>query len=195
PAGDAQPPGSAWRGEPAPYIVPRGGAAGLAFPGRAWERGPAVLREEQIDIRRQRAVEGKFTIKNLGRNRVFSDYQVVNPATGGQYQVSIRGFEVGDNTCTCPDYRTNTLGTCKHVEAVLTTLRDEAPVSLRKRKAKVIRPEVQLHYGEQLTLALHLPEHTSDQLRALAGRFFDAKGLWKESGRFEDFIEAVHTVP
>jgi superfamily II DNA or RNA helicase len=154
-----------------------------------------VLREEQIDIRRQRAVEGKFTIKNLGRNRVFSDYQVLNPATGGQYQVSVRGFEVGDNTCTCPDYRTNTLGTCKHVEAVLATLRDEAPVGLRKRKAKVIRPEVLLHYGEQLTLALHLPEHYSDQLRALAGRFFDAKGLWKDGGRFEDFIEAVHTVP
>src|SRR5262245_15899147 len=68
-AWERPPPGSAWRGEPAPYIVPRGGAAGLAFPGRAWERGGAMLREEQIDIRRQRAVEGKFTIKNLGRNR------------------------------------------------------------------------------------------------------------------------------
>jgi SNF2 family DNA or RNA helicase len=154
-----------------------------------------VLREEQIDIRRQRAVEGKFIIKNLGRNRVFSDYQVVNPATGGQYQVSIRGFEVGDNTCTCPDYRTNTLGTCKHVEAVLASLTEEAPVGVRKRKAKVIRPEVQLHYGEHLTPALHLPEHSSDQLRNLAGRFFDTKGLWKHAGRFEDLIEAVHTVP
>src|SRR5262245_38271404 len=100
---------------PGPPLVPRlclgtraarlrrarsgGGASGHAFPGRAWERGGAMLREEQIDIRRQRAVEGKFTIKNLGRNRVFSDYQVVNPATGGQYTVAIRGFEVGDNTC------------------------------------------------------------------------------------------------
>ena len=60
-----------------------------------------MLREEQIDIRRQRAVEGKFVIQNLGRNRVFSDYQVSNPVSGGQYRVSIRGFEVGDNSCTC----------------------------------------------------------------------------------------------
>src|SRR6516165_10776784 len=154
-----------------------------------------MLREEQIDIRRKRAAAEQYRIQNLGRNRVFSDYQVTNPTTGGQYQVSIRGFEVGDNTCTCPDYRTNTLGTCKHVEAVLATLRDEAPVGVRKRKAKVVRPEVQLHYGEQLTPALHLPEHSSDQLRGLAGRFFDAKGLWKYTGRFEDFIESVHTVP
>ena len=78
-----------------------------------------MLREEQIDIRRQRAAEEQFRIQNLGRNRVFSDYQVTNPTTGGQYRVSIRGFDVGDNTCECPDFRTNTLGTCKHIEAVL----------------------------------------------------------------------------
>src|SRR5919198_586267 len=49
-----------------------------------------MLREEQIDIRRKRAAEGQFKIQNLGRNRVFSDYQVTNPTTGGQYRVSIR---------------------------------------------------------------------------------------------------------
>ena len=125
-----------------------------------------MLREEQIDIRRQRAVEGKFTIKNLGRNRVFSDYQVINPATGGQYQVSIRGFEVGDNTCTCPDYRTNTLGTCKHIEAVLATLRDQTPPPLRRRKAAVVRPEVYLRYGEQLVVGIHLPARHSPNRKA-----------------------------
>src|SRR5215472_13407618 len=109
-----------------------------------------MLREEQIDLRRQRAVEGKFRIQNLGRNRVFSDYQIVNPTTGGQYRVSIRGFDVGDNSCTCPDFRTNTLGTCKHIEAVLSALRDQTPATMRRRKATVIRPEVFLHYGEQL---------------------------------------------
>ena len=41
------------------------------------------------------------------------------PRSGGQYTVTVRGFDVGDNTCTCPDFKANTLGTCKHVEAVL----------------------------------------------------------------------------
>ena len=111
-----------------------------------------MLREEQIDIRRKRAAEGRFRIQNLGRNRVFSDYQVTNPQSGGQYQVSVRGFDVGDNACTCPDFRTNTLGTCKHIEAVLETLRAETPPTLQHRKAAVTRPEVYLHYGEQLLL-------------------------------------------
>ncbi len=154
-----------------------------------------MLREEQIDIRRQRARESKFTIRNLGRNRVFSDYQVSNPATGGQYQVSIRGFEVGDNACTCPDFRTNTLRTCKHVEAVLAALREDTPAPLRQRKATVARPEVFLDYGEALRPGLHLPPRYSDQLGRLAARFFDAKGLWKSDGDYGALIEALDTVP
>jgi superfamily II DNA or RNA helicase len=154
-----------------------------------------MLREEQIDIRRQRAKEGKFRIQNLGRNRVFSDYQVTNPATGGQYRVSIRGFEVGDNTCTCPDFRTNTLRTCKHVEAVLAALSEEAPAPVRQRKAVVTRPEVYLDYGDPMRPGLHLPPRYSDQLSVLAARFFDDKGLWTGGDRYDDLIEALHTVP
>src|SRR5262249_28572078 len=154
-----------------------------------------MLREEQIDLRRQRAVEGKFRLQNLGRNRVFSDYQVTTPASGGQYQVSIRGFEVGDNSCTCPDFRKNTLGTCKHIEAVLAVLQAEIPAQLRSRKATVTRPEVYLQYGEQLRLGIHLPPRYSDQLRALAARFFDERGLWKPAGWDGDLGEALETVP
>jgi SNF2 family DNA or RNA helicase len=157
--------------------------------------GRPVLREEQIDIRRQRAVEGKFTIQNLGRNRVFSDYRVTNPATGGQYDVSIRGFDLGDNTCTCPDYRTNTLGTCKHVEAVLAVLRADTPPTLQNRKAAVTRPEVYLHYGEQLRLGIHLPQRHSDKLHTLATLYFDDRGLWKADSRYAEFMKAVETVP
>lgn len=154
-----------------------------------------MLREEQIDIRRQRAAEGKFRIQNVGRNRVFSDYQVTNPASGGQYRVGIRGFEVGDNSCTCPDFRTNTLRTCKHIEAVLAALREEAPARLRRRKAAVTQAEVYLDYGDPLRLGVHLPPRHSDKLGELAGAFFDDDGLWKGNGRYDDLIEALNTIP
>src|SRR3954447_1278699 len=109
-----------------------------------------MLREEQIDIRRQRAAQEGLRIQNLGRNRVFSDYRVTNPATGGQYLVSIRGFDVGDNACECPDFKTNTLGTCKHVEAVLARLGPDASAQVRRRKAAVTHPQLYLDYrGEQ----------------------------------------------
>jgi|SRR5579883_1709697 len=154
-----------------------------------------MLREEQIDIRRQRAKAVKFQIANLGKNRVFSDYRITNPESGGQYTVSIKGFEVGDNTCTCPDFKANTLGTCKHIEAVLDTLKDEIPAHLQKKKAAVTRPEIFLYYGEQLQLGIHLPPRHSDKLAKLAHTYFDEKGLWTGRGKYTELIRDVEAVP
>lgn len=154
-----------------------------------------MLREEQIDIRRQRARAVKFQIENLGKNRVFSEYRISNPDSGGQYNVSIRGFDVGDNTCTCPDFKANTLGTCKHIEAVIETLQAELPVHLQKKKAVVTRPEIYLHYGEQLQLGIHLPNKRSDKLARLAAAYFDDKGLWSGKGKYRDLIRDVEETP
>src|SRR5438128_1294423 len=154
-----------------------------------------MLREEQIDIRRQRARAGKFQIENLGKNRVFSDYRVTNPETGGQYTVTVRGFDVGDNVCTCPDFKSNTLGTCKHVEAVVEHLQAELPAHLQKKKAAITRPEIVLNYGEQLRLELHLPTRHSDKLARLATTYFDEKGLWSGKGKYRDLVRDVEAVP
>lgn len=153
-----------------------------------------MLHEEQIDLRRQRARDTQFQIENLGKKKVFSEYRVVNPKTAGQYAVSIRGFEVGDNHCTCPDFKANTLGTCKHVEAVLESLRDEL-TTIRQRKAAVTRPEVHLHYREQLRLRLQLPARHSDALSQLAKRFFDNQGFWNSTHQYGELIDAIEAVP
>src|SRR5215208_1781584 len=154
-----------------------------------------MLREEQIDIRRQRAKAVKFKIENLGKNRVFSDYRVTNPESGGQYTVAVRGFEVGDNTCPCPDFKANTLGTCKHIEAVLDSLKDDLPAHLQKKKAVVTRPEITLHYGEQLQLEIHLPPRHSDPLPKLSQTYFDEKGLWFGRGKYAALFRDVEDVP
>lgn len=154
-----------------------------------------MLREEQIDIRRKRAAEEQLSVQNLGRNRIFSDYLVSNPRTGGQYKVSIRGFELGENTCECPDFRTNTLGTCKHIEAVLAALMEDAPPQVRRKKATITQPEIFLHYGEQLRVGLHLPARPSDALGLLAERFFDARGFFQAGESYQHLIDAVRGVP
>ena len=93
-----------------------------------------MLREEQIDIRRQRAKAARFQIENLGKKRVFSSYRVTNPESGGRYEVTVHGFDVGDNTCTCPDFKSNTLGTCKHIEAVVMAEPDAEAILRRRRE-------------------------------------------------------------
>jgi superfamily II DNA or RNA helicase len=154
-----------------------------------------MLREEQIDLRRQRARAANFTIENRGKNRVFSEYRVSNPQTKGQYTVTVRGFDTGDNACTCPDFKSNTLGTCKHIEAVLEKLQaDGEPV--KRRKATVTRPEVSLDYGAaQLRLRMQLPPRHSDPLDQLAKRFFDPAGFWNGRHEHGELIAAIEAVP
>lgn len=154
-----------------------------------------MLREEQIDIRRQRARAANFSIENLGKNRVFSEYRVSNPQTKGQYTVTVRGFDTGDNACTCPDFKSNTLGTCKHIEAVLERLQvDGEPV--KRRKAVVTRPELILDYGaSQLRLRLQLPPRHSDPLEQIARRFFDEGGYWNGAHAPDELIASIESVP
>jgi len=153
-----------------------------------------MLHEEQIDLRRQRARAEAFQIENVGKKRVFSDFRVRNPKTRGQYTVTIRGFDVGENFCTCPDFKANTLGTCKHIEAVLESLKDDTS-TIRQRKAIITRPEITLHYRDQPRLRLHLPPRCSDALTSLGTTYFDSHGLWLPERSFSDLLAAIDVVP
>ncbi len=84
------------------------------------------------ELRRQFGREQAFTMTNAGAEPVFSDFHVTNPRSGGTYRVVIRGPRPGDNYCSCPDFATNSLGTCKHVEFVLRKI-EERP---RTRSAR-----------------------------------------------------------
>src|SRR5262249_15963025 len=161
---------------------------------RAAVRSP-MLREEQIDLRRQRARAANLAIENLGKNRVFSDYRVTNPQTKGQYTVTVRGFDTGDNACTCPDFKSNTLGTCKHIEAVLDMLQADGE-AVKRGKAAVRRPEPTLDYGApQLRLRLQLPPRHSDKLEQVAKRFFDDAGYWNSRHPHAELVAAIESVP
>lgn len=155
-----------------------------------------MLREEQIEARRQRAREAGFKIENVGRKRVWSTYRVSNPATGGSYTVAVGGpDDPCANRCSCPDFRSNTLCTCKHIEAVLEHLKENTPPHLLQRKPVHTRPEVYLRYGERLELALRRPPRHSDALAEFADRFFDGRGVWKPGGRVDELITAAGAVP
>jgi superfamily II DNA or RNA helicase len=78
--------------------------------------------EWQRTLRRQFGREQGFRLENLGSEPVFSEFRVANPQSRASYRVAIRGSLPGDNYCSCPDYATNELGTCKHIEFVLSRL-------------------------------------------------------------------------
>jgi len=83
----------------------------------------------QRALRRQFGRGQAFALENLGDQPFFSEFRVGNPLSKAGYRLAIRGLDAGDNYCSCPDYASNELGTCKHIEFVLARL-------LKKRGAK-----------------------------------------------------------
>lgn len=70
----------------------------------------------QASLRRQFGREQPFVLERLGAD---PEFLVRNPKSKGCYRVAMRGMEPGDNFCSCPDFATNDLGTCKHIEFAL----------------------------------------------------------------------------
>jgi len=73
----------------------------------------------QRRLRRQFGREQAFGLENLTSEPFFSEFLVSNPASKSSYRVAIRGLGPGGNFCSCPDYSTSELGTCKHIEFTL----------------------------------------------------------------------------
>ncbi len=154
-----------------------------------------TLQQWQIELRRQFGAEQKFRVSKLGPEPVFSEYAVMNPATKRTYRVAIRGDRPGVNYCACPDYSVNTLGTCKHIEAVLHRLRKRHTVALRQG----YRPpfaEVHVRYGPKREVMFSEGTACPPVLRQLANRFFDGQGILRPESfeRFDRFAEAAEPV-
>lgn len=132
---------------------------------------------EQIERRRERARAEILKIANKGGHPVFSQFEVKS-VSGSAYRVEIRSLNELQNSCTCPDYKTNLIGTCKHIEGVLIHLEKAHGKKLKKLAAERPRgTQIYLHYGADVTVrvALPIPDHTI--IRELLTRFFDPSGL------------------
>src|ERR1700757_3579353 len=81
-----------------------------------------MLIEREIAARRERAEGAVARILARPDGEVYGDYQV-RSSSNKTYRVAMRGPGLFDNYCSCPDFAVNTLGTCKHIEALLLRFR------------------------------------------------------------------------
>jgi len=112
--------------------------------------------------RAERASQEKMTVQSADASRPWTDYTVTNRLSGKSYRVALRGLQPGDSFCSCPDFRTNTLGTCKHVLHVLRKIKRKFKPAELKRPYRRKHLGLHLRYGHDVTLRLLLPEKLDD---------------------------------
>lgn len=110
---------------------------------------------QAIADRTTRAKEEKFQLKSATPKKAWGKYTLTSKASGKTYHLSMRGFEPGSSYCSCPDFRKNTLGTCKHLI-----------YAGRRIKSKFTAAKIGKHKAKEFSLTLD----------------FDREGLSESSG-------------
>lgn len=131
------------------------------------------LEEWQIALRRQVAEKESFTISPISESLYPGDYCVKNPITRNEYKVVFRGMDNPWNYCSCMDFKTSRLGTCKHIEAV--HLWTEAN---HKRVYRGNPPytSVYLSYRGEREIRLRIGSDHETEFRQLAEPYFTPDG-------------------
>jgi SNF2 family DNA or RNA helicase len=130
----------------------------------------------------------------LGEHPVFSDFNVFNPASGKSYKVAIRSKEPGLNFCSCPDFKINLLGTCKHIENLLHKINaNKKHKRLLELGNKQYYSSISLKYGTERNVYLRIGENNNTEIKKLAKEYFDSKNFLKTESfdKFESFFEQV----
>ncbi|MDY6122894.1 MAG: SWIM zinc finger family protein [Porphyromonas sp.] len=130
------------------------------------------VEEWQAQLRRESAAEGNFQIEHLDNNRIWGDYLVYSGT--GKYKVAFRGVRSDKNYCSCLDFRTNGLGTCKHIESVTMHLAQEVP---GYPWANIIYSapysSIYVSYKGGRSIKLRIGDNFSQEFEALRREYFD----------------------
>jgi superfamily II DNA or RNA helicase len=131
------------------------------------------LVERMLAERQKRADEEKMAVKALTPGVLWSDSLVTSAMSGKTYRVALRGWNRGDSFCTCPDFRKNTLGTCKHILFALDKAYRRFPAAVRKAPYRRNGVSVHLQYGAEAELRMLMPASLPEAIAKLVAPLRD----------------------
>ncbi len=150
--------------------------------------------------REQRARQETMTVRSMDTSRPWTDYVVTSHRSGKTYRVALRGDQAGQSYCSCPDFRTNHLGTCKHILHALEKVRSRFSAAKLRRPYYRKNVSLRVHYGSPRGLRFNLPTRADDRLLEIIGphaeqTLTDAHGAMQLIASIENLGWDVHVYP
>lgn len=151
---------------------------------------PAEVHARVLAEREERAKNERMRLRSSDPENPWVDYQVTSLESGRSYRVALRGDEAGISYCSCPDFRKNRLGTCKHIMHGLAKVKRRFPAAKLRRKPYRKETSVHLRYGEELELRIALPTRPDPAVSKALGKFAqkpidDLQALVRSVGKLE----------
>jgi hypothetical protein len=151
--------------------------------------------------REERAKKERMKIRSSDPSTPWTDYEVRSALSGKTYRVALRSdAKRGESYCSCPDFKINTLGTCKHVMKVLARATSSFPVEVRRKPYRRSRITIHVRYDGEVSLAVALPHRLDEEARAIVApligkRPIDALDLVARLRRLEASGQAFFVTP
>lgn len=113
-------------------------------------------------------------MRQSGDEGRYGVYEVRNPLSRSVYKVVYRGVSSKWNFCSCPDFKTNQLGTCKHIEAVKIWRVDHKKANLGDLPPY---SSLYLTYSEERAVRIRIGSVKRASMKLLAGEYFSPDGV------------------
>ncbi len=127
------------------------------------------LLQRAMAERVERAKEERMTVRSTDPSAPWTDYIVTSEASGKVYRIALRGMEPHQSYCSCPDFRTNSLGTCKHILHVQTKVARRFSNKIIERPYRRRKLSLRLHYGDDFGLRFNLPTKSNPTIEEIVG--------------------------
>jgi len=146
------------------------------------------LENWQVALRQQAALKEKLFISERDVKYCPGEYIVRNYQSRSEYKVVYRGDGSEWNFCSCLDFKTSGLGTCKHLEAV--------KLWIAENRKKVFGTEpaytsVYVDYKDSPKVKIRIGEENREAYKQLAAKYFGTDMVLLEDSycRFDIFLK------
>ena len=144
------------------------------------DHGGEIIKRALSD-REERAAKEDMELKGVDSAAgPWGDYRVLSHNSGKTYKVALRGLERGQSYCSCPDFKCNTLGTCKHLIFAIKEIKEKFTEEALAVPFKRTTATIHMIYSDEAELKVSLPsENAPDPLKDFEGIVTDVSGVMK----------------
>jgi ERCC4-related helicase len=161
-------------------------STGDQYEGETYTRSEMIRRV--LKERRERA--GKEDFRLITGDNIYGFHQI-KTARGKTYSITIRNFETSSGYCNCPDFKTNKLGTCKHL--IYANNRIKKELDVKKLTAKQHYPFVEIYCDplDKYHITYFYKGRLDSQVKVLLDKYFDEKAyiLPEQYRQFVRFLD------
>ena len=146
------------------------------------------LEEWQRTLRRQAAEREMLNVQAVDATLCPGEYRVTNLKSREEYKVVFRAENSTWNYCSCMDFKTSQLGTCKHLEAVKLKLNGHRHVVNTPSYSSVY-----LSYRNGRKVSLRIGSNHREEMEQLAKQYFDSHSHLRDEAFpiFDQFLSAA----